>query len=811
MESLLKDIHYGVRLLLKHPGFTTIVVVTLALGIGASTAIFSVVNSVVLRRLPYRNSERMVAIQELNPKGEKVQVTAANFLDWRSQNTVFEHLAAIKTTTANLALTDQAERIDIAQTSANFFSIFGIAADYGRLFIASDEQAGHAPIVVISHSLWQRRFGGDKEIVGKAITLDGKSYTVAGIAPAGFQYPGKTEAWLPPLKLVPELNERMDVTQSRGMGYLAAVALLKQGTSLKQAAGEMETITGRLRQQYPDTNNRRFNRVVSLHEHLVGETGPMLWLLFGAVTFVLLIACANVANLLLANASSRQKEMAIRSALGASRLRVMRQLFTESTIVALLGGAGGLLLAWSGLALITKLLPGDFPRLREISIDWRVLGFTFAASMLTAFLFGLAPALHISKTDVQETIKESGRGTAGSLRRSRLRQALIIAEVALSVVLLAGAGLLFRSFIQLQSVNTGFVSQHVLTARLSPSGANYSNDSDYLTFYDRAMQRISALPGVQDVGVINTLPLSKGPTVGFRIEGRALTTPDKWPGANYRSVSPNYFRAMSIPVMQGRAFTERDTDQAPLAMIINQALAQRDFPGENPVGKRISFGNTDNNRQPVWFEIVGVAANVRSLELREEPQPELYFSFLQNPFEGMSVVIRTIVEPEGLAAAIRQVVNEVDRSVPVSDFQTMDHIVSESVTQPRFNLFLLGLFSVIALLLSAAGIYGVTAYVVTQRTHELGIRLALGAQVGDVLRMILGQGMAVISIGIVLGLVAAFCLMRLMKSLLFGVSESDPLTFVAITLLLTFVALVACYIPARRATTVDPLVALRYE
>src|SRR5258705_4875949 len=364
MESLLKDIHYGVRLLLKHPGFTIIVVVTLALGIGASTAIFSVVNSVVLRRLPYLNAERMVAIQELNPKGEKVQVTAANFLDWRSQNTVFEHLAAIKTTTANLALTDQAERIDIAQTSANFFSIFGIAADYGRLFIASDEQAGHAPIVVISYSLWQRRFGGDKEIVGEAITFDGKSYTVAGIAPAGFQYPGKTEAWLPPLKLVPELNERMDVTQSRGMGYLAAVALLKQGTSLTQAAGEMETITGRLRQQYPDTNNRRFNRVVSLHEHLFGETGSMLWLLFGAVTFVLLIACANVANLLLANASSRQKEMAIRSALGASRLRVMRQLFTESTTVALLGGAGGLWLALWGLSPITKPFPGDFPRLR---------------------------------------------------------------------------------------------------------------------------------------------------------------------------------------------------------------------------------------------------------------------------------------------------------------------------------------------------------------------------------------------------------------------------------------------------------------
>lgn len=811
METLFKDISYGVRGLFKRPGFTAIVVGTLALGIGASTAIFSVVNSVVLRRLPYQNSERIVAIQELNPKGDKVQVTSANFLDWRAQNTVFEHLAAIKITTANLTLADQAERIDLAQTSANFFSVFGIEPEYGRLFLPADEQAGHAPVVVISHLLWQRRFGGDKDIVGKAITLDGKSYTVAGIAPAGFQYPDKTEVWLPPLKLVPELNERMDVTQSRGMGYLAAVALLKSGASLPQAASEMETITTRLRQQYPDTNNRRFNRVVSLHRHLVGETGSMLWLLFGAVTFVLLIACANVANLLLANAASRQKEIAIRSALGASRWRVIRQLFTESTILALAGGAVGLLFAFWGLALITKLLPRDFPRLLEISMDWRVLGFALGASMLTAVLFGLAPASHISKTDAQETMKESGRGTAGSMRRSRFRQALIVAEVALSVVLLVGAGLLFRSFMRLQAVNTGFVSQQVLTTRLSPSGANYNNDSDYLKFYDRAMQRISTLPGVQDVGAINTLPLSKGPTVGFRIEGRPLTTPDKWPGANYRSVSSNYFRAMSIPVMQGRAFTERDNDQAPLTMIVNQALAQRDFPGENPVGKRINFGSTDSNQQPVWFEIVGVAANVRSLELREEPAPELYFSFLQNPFEGMSVVIRTTVEPEGLVAATRQAVNEVDKSVPVSNIQTMDHVVSESVTQPRFNLFLVGLFSAIALLLSAAGIYGVTAYSVTQRTHELGIRIALGAQVSDVLRMILGQGMAVIAIGIVLGLAAAFGLMRLMKTLLFGVSETDPLTFAAITLLLTLVALLACYIPARRATRVDPLVALRYE
>lgn len=811
MDTLLKDIRYGLRSLLKHPAFTALVIVTLALGIGASTAIFSVVNTVLLRRLPYARAERVVAIQELNAAGKRGQVTPANFLDWRAQNTVFEHLAALLTRPANLASEDRAERIELAMTSANFFAVFGTEAQRGRLFIPTDEQAGHAPIVVVSHALWQRRFAGDPELVGKSITLDGQSYTVVGIAPAGFQYPDKTEAWLPPFKLAPALSESMDVTQVRGFGFLSAVALLKPGVSLQQAASEMETITARLRQQYPDTNNRRFNRVVSLHTHLVGETGSMLLLLFGAVSFVLLIACANVANLLLAAAASRQKEMAIRAALGASRWRVMQQLLTESTILALAGGALGLLLALWGVALMTKLLPQDFPRLTEINMDWRVLGFTLGASVLTGILFGLAPALQISRSDVQESLKESGRGASGSKRHNRLRNLLIVGEVALSVVLLAGAGLLFRSFLQLQSVNAGFTPQQVLTARLTPSGPNYSRDAVYMSFYSQVMQRISALPGVQAVGVINTLPLAKGPTGGFRIEGAPLETRDKWPSTNYRSVSSDYFRAMNIPVIQGRAFTEHDTEKAPLVIIVNQALARRDFSNVNPIGKRINLGGNDPKGQPIWFEIVGVTADVRSLELREEATPEFYLSALQDIFAGMSVVVRTAVEPASLAPEVRRIVAEVDNSAPVSEVKTMEHIVHESVTQPRFNLFLLGLFGGIALLLSAAGIYGVTAYAVTQRTHEFGIRMALGAQVGDVLRMILGQGMLLIAVGIVVGLLASFALTRLLKSLLFGVSVTDPLTFVAITLLLTFVALLACYIPARRATKVDPLVALRYE
>ena len=811
MESVIKDLQYALRGVLKRPTFTAIAVITLGLGIGASTAIFSVVNSVMLRRLPYPNADRIVAVQEITREGEQRQVTAPNFLDWRAQNTVFEHLAAIKTTNANLNLADQAERIDLAQTSADFFDVFGVRAQLGRLFISGDEQAGHAPVAVLSDSLWRRKFGADPALVGQPVNLDGKTYTVVGIAPPRFSYPGKTEAWLPPLKLAPQINDRTEPTEQRGSGFLRAIALLKPGVTLAQAASEMETITARLRQQYPDTNNTRFNRVVSLQEHLVGKSNTMLWLLFGAVMFVLLIACANVANLLLASAASRSKEMAIRAALGASRMRVMRQLLTESTILALAGGLLGLGFSSYGVTAITKLLPPDFPRLNEISMDWRVFGFTLGASLLTGFLFGFAPALQMSKTDVQEAMKENTRGAAGSARHTRLRHALIVAEVALSVVLLAGAGLLFRSFMRLQAVNAGFTPQQVLTAQLSPAGPKFKNDPDYVAFYEQVLDRVSAIPGVQSAGVINVLPLTYGPTVGFRVEGRPILTPDKWVPTEFRSVSSDYFHTMNIPVLQGRAFTKADDGNAPPRLMINQALAERDFPNENPVGKRITFGNNGPDNQPVWFEIVGVTANVRSLELREEAPPELYFALGQNPFEQMGVVVRSTVEPQSIAPALRQAVADVDRTVPVSDVQTMEHIVSESVTQPRFNLFLLGLFGSLALLLSAAGIYGVTSYTVTQRTHELGIRLALGAQVGDVLRLVLGQGMVVIGIGLALGLAASFVLMRLLRSLLFGIGENDPLTFTAITFVLLLVALVACYVPARRATKVDPLTALRYE
>ncbi len=811
LETLWQDLRFGSRMLLKQPGFSLIALLTLALGIGANTAIFSVVNAVLLRPLPYREAERIVAIQELSKEGERKQVTPANFLDWRAQQTTFASLAAISTRRANLALTAEAERIDLAVVSANFFDVFGLRAERGRLFAAADEQAGHAPVVVVSHSLWQSRFGGANDLVGRNVTLDGKSYTVVGIAPQGFQYPGETEAWLPPLKLAPESNERMDVTQVRGFGYLSAVALLKPGVSLAQAAGEMETITARLRRQYPDTNNPRFNRVVSLRKHLVGETDTMLWLLFGAVCFVLLIACANVANLSLVRAAARQKEMAIRAALGASRGRVIGQLLTESTLLALGGGALGWMLAVWGVELITRLLPRGFPRLREISLDWRVLLFTLLASVSTGILFGLAPAWQSAKTDVHETLKESARGATGGWRQRRLRHLLIVAEIALSLVLLAGAGLLLRSFTHLQSVSAGFTPQQVLTARLSPAGAAYRADPAYISYFRRVIERVRIIPGVEAVGAINKLPLTWGDTAGYRIEGRPLLTPDKWPEAEYRAVSSDYFRALSIPIVQGRAFNERDNEAAPQVMIVNQALARRDFPGENPVGKRINLGATDRTGQPVWFEIVGVAANVRSPDLTEESQPEFYLSGLQDTFDEMSLVIRATVEPASLASAVRQAAAEVDKTQPVSNLTTMEAFVSEAYARPRFNLVLLGLFGGLALLLSAAGIYGVMAYGVAQRKNELGLRLALGAQPHDVMKLILRQGLRLISVGLVLGLVSALALTRLMKSLLFGVNATDAVTFAAVTLLLLVVALLACLIPARRATRVDPLATLRQE
>jgi putative ABC transport system permease protein len=811
LETLKQDVKFGARTMRKNLGFTTVAVMTLALGIGANTAIFSVVNAVLLRPLPYPNAERVAAVQELNDKGTRVQVTAANFLDWRKQNTVFEHLAAILTRPSNLAIGDGAERIDLAMTSADFFDVFGVQPQHGRFFLPEEERAGHAPVAVISHGLWQRRFGGDASAVGKSVTLDGQSYTVVGVAPAGFQYPDKTEAWIPPFQLVPTPGPQMDLERARGFGFLSAVGLLKPGVTVERANDEMTAITARLRQQYPETNNKRFDRVESLRANLVGERSAALLLLLGSVALVLLIACANVSNLLLARAASRGKEIAVRLALGATRLRLVRQLLVESVLLALAGGAAGLVLGWWGVDLMRGLLPSDFPRAQGIGVDLRVLAFTFLVSLVTGVAFGLAPALRATNPDVNESLKESSRGSAGDGRGNRVRSALVVSEVALSLVLLVGAGLLFRSFLCLQSVELGFRPERLLTFRVSPSGPNFDTDPKYSAFYREIAERTRQLPGVEEVGVINTLPLAKGPTTAFQVEGRPPLTKDKWARCNYRSVSPEYFRAVGVPVLKGRAFDAHDNESSPLVIIVNQSLARRDFPDEEPVGRRINTGATRPDGQPLWLEIVGVVGDVRSLELRSEPEPEIYMSYLQDPFAGMSYVVRTSVEPEGLIPAVREAVRQVDRAQPVTDFREMGELIGEAAAQPRFNSLLLAIFAGLSLLLAAAGIYGVMSYGVTQRTREIGLRVALGAQRRDVLKLIVARGMGLTLVGVGAGLIASFGLTRLLRSLLFGVSAADPLTYAGVALLLTFVAFAACYIPARRATKVDPMVALRYE
>jgi putative ABC transport system permease protein len=810
VETLFQDVKFGARMLRKNPGFTLVAVLTLALGIGANTAIFSVVNAVLLRPLHYPNAERIVAIQELNEKGSRGQVTPANFLDWRAQQTSFENLAAILSRTANFNAGDESERMELAMTSANFFEVFGVRPHLGRFFLPEEERAGHDPVVVLSYALWQRRFGGDPSLLNKSLTLDGQPYTVVGVAPAGFQYPDRTEIWIPPYQLVPTLGAQMNIERARGFGFLSAVASLKPGVSVKQAHEEMTAITARLRQQYPDTNNNRFNRVVSLQTHLVGESTAALLLLLGAVTLLLLIACANVANLLLARAASRHKEIAVRLALGATRPRLVRQLLVESVLLALVGGVAGLLLGWWGVDLMQGLLPVDFPRAQGIGIDLRVLGFTLLVSLGTGIVFGFAPALQATNPDINESLKESARGSTGG-RGSRVRSLLIVSEVALSLVLLIGAGLLFRSFLRLQAVELGFRPERVLTFRLTPSGTNFTQDPQYSAFFDGVAERIKTLPGVDTVGVINTLPLVKGPTSAFRVEGHPLTTPDKWPSVNYRSVSPNYFRAVNVPVLKGRAFNAHDNYSSPRVVLVNQSLVRRDFAGEDPVGKRINMGGTGPDGQPIWQEIVGVVADVRSLELSTEPVPEIYTSYLQDPFAGMSFVVRSAVEPESLIPAVRETVRQIDKAQPVAEVREMEQIISEVAAQPRFNTLLLSLFAGVALLLAAAGIYGVMSYSVTQRTHEIGLRMALGAQTHDVIRLIVWQGIRLTLVGLALGLASAYAMTRVMAALLYGVSPTDPSTFAGGAILLVIVALLACYIPARRATKVDPLIALRYE
>jgi len=804
METIFKDVRYGIRSLGKHPGFTAIGVITLALGIGANTAIFSVVNAVLLRPLPYDDPERIVWLWDTQPQLATTPTSLPDFLGWRDQNRSFDHLAAFQSGNMFIDAGDGTTDTPVGLVTPDLFSVFHVSPILGRTFTDEETLPGRFRVAVLSHSMWQKRFGSDPNVLNRTIQLNGAAYTIIGVMPAGFSYPDRTELWRPlpidPAKLDP------------GPHYLSVVGRLKRGVTLAQAQADMSVIAARLSQQYKEKNAGHGVKLERLGNVVVGDIGLALYVLLGAVGFVLLIACTNLANLMLARVGARQKEIALRTALGASRLRIVRQLLTESIMLAIGGGVVGLLLAFWAVSWVVSLSADTIPRAREISIDPRVAGFTLFVSVVTGVLFGLAPALQVSRPDLTDALKESGRSTAG-LRTNRLRSALVVSEVALSLVLLVGAGLMIRSFEKLNEVDPGFKPAEVLTLGVAFLRVKYPENEQVAQVFSQILERVSATPGVLSAGAISDLPLT-GSNISdsFTIEGRPPIAKEAEPSTEYHIVTPRYFESMGIPLLSGRDVAPTDTRQSPNVVVINDVFARRHFAGENPLGHRLKLQGQE--RDPLL--IVGVVGNVRNLALDEQPTPEVYVPFLQDPLfpdyqRSMTMVARSNSDPGAVAGPLRAAVTSVDKSLPVYALKPLTEHLHDSLARRRFNLILLTVFSCVALALASVGIYGVISYGVTQRTHEMGIRMALGAKPRDVLKLVVRQAMLLALGGVGLGLIASFALTRLMKGLLFNVSVTDPMTFVAIAILMSLIALLACLMPARRATKVDPLVALRYE
>lgn len=817
MQTLWQDVRYGLNLLAQRPAFTFVAVITLALGIGANSAIFSVVNGLLLRPLPYADSDRLAIIWTHSPGANVAQdwPSPGQYSAIKSGSTAFEEIAIAQGGNANITGQAAPERIGAVYSSSAMFSLLGLKPVLGRVLIPEDDAPGKSQAAILSYGLWQRRFGGESNVIDQSLTLDGENYTIVGVMPADFSLPKEvmpTVGAAAQAEILLSLPMSEKDLSSQGDENYNVLARLKPGVTIAQAQAEVDAATRGLEQQFPAQypESRRFSMSVRpLLEQVVGDIRPALFVLLGAVGCVLLIACANVANLLLARSASREKEIAIRTALGAGRWRLVRQLLTESVLLSIVGGALGLLIAIWGLDGLRWLDPGNIPRLQNIGIDGRVLTFTFTVALVTGILFGLAPALRSSKVNLSETLKEGGRSLIGG-GNHRLRNLLVIAEVALSLVLLISAGLLIRSFVRVQQVKPGFTAENVVSLRLSVVGTNYAKDPRRSVFYQQLWERIRQLPGVESAGGVSVLPLSGGVGWGsITIEGYDTASGQSSIQADGRVASVGYFETLRVPLLAGRLFAEHDAKDSLKVAIIDEHMAGAYWPGADPVGKRLKWGGADSTAP--WLTVVGVVANVKHYALDTDSRVTFYMPHQQSPSSSMYVTVRATGDPFTVAAAVTQEARAMDPNVPVYDTKTMDQRLSESLARRRFAMFALALFAAVAALLAAVGIYGVMSYTVSQRTREIGIRVALGANTGDVLRLMVSQGMRLALIGVAIGLGAAIIITRVMASLLFSVSATDPATFVVIALILAGVALLACYIPARRATRVDPMEALRYQ
>ena len=806
---MLQDIRYAVRKLSRTPGFTTIAAFTLALAIGATTAIFSVIDGVLLKPLPFRDPQRVVRVTNLRD-GNRMVSSVPDFLDIRAQSKSYASLAALDNQAMNLTGGSEPERISAARVGATFWSLLGVTPQVGRGFAPNEDSQSAARTVVLSDGLWKRRFGGDRRIVGKTIALDGNSFTVIGVAPAGFSFPDRPDVWIPLVFAQDDLNP-----DGRGAHWMGIMGRLAPNVTVTQATSELVTITRRLEEQYPESNTNMSGAVIPMQEYLVGDVRPALYVMLGAVAFVLLIACANVANLLLVRAASRESEMAVRTALGAGAWRLVRQLVIESVLLAMIGGVFGTLLALWGVDLLLSMAPNGLPRINEVTVNGSVLVFTAGVTAVTGVLFGLFPALHAARANVGGMLKEGMRGSSGGVASRRARNTLVMAEMALAVVLLVGAGLLIRSFSKLLAVDPGFRAERVVTFAIAAPDTKYGQYAQRRELVSNLVERMKRVPGAQGAAVVTGLPLSN---IMMRTSAHIVGTPPERPGerksTDVAMATPGYFTTMGIPLVAGRDFTDRDGSGAPVVSIVNQEFVKRYFPNENPIGKRIELGwdqdtaSTGGN-MTLGGEIVGVVANVKRRGLSQEVFPETYASYMQPTFSNFSVVVRSTADPSTVMAAIRAQMRELDRDLPLSDLRQLKELVAASVSRPRFYTTILGVFASIALILAAVGIYGVISYAVSLRTRELGIRIALGATGRQVSGLVLQQGVGLAIAGVAVGGAGAYWLTRLLSKLLFGVSATDPLTFVGVAALLTAIAAIASFVPARRAAKVDPLLAMR--